>query len=87
MGRIYTTKMALRKALITVRLTIEPERNTRGPVVVGVTGRKVHAGLATPDSASGGRAFSAIAKPGRLSRDKRARRNRGEHGGGTGVRV
>ena len=28
MGRIYTTKMALRKALITVRLTIEPESGT-----------------------------------------------------------
>jgi len=31
MGRIYTTKMALRKALITVRLTIEPESGTPAP--------------------------------------------------------
>jgi len=31
MGRIYTTKMALRKALITVWLTIEPESGTPAP--------------------------------------------------------
>jgi hypothetical protein len=67
MGRIYTTKMVLRKALITVWLTIEPESGTPAPLSwLESQGEKYTPGLATPDSASGGRAFSAIGALGRF---------------------